>query len=354
MNDAPSRGFSKDVGARTSLRMIGFQAVPNVLKKKDVLLMGSAKPRYLVMWGPDREMESNGTGKGYNHLKALAMMLEQQGTECFLLKEEEMAYNNRLYEAETGQNRFNSLVKIFHIPVHIRSPELYCQKCSVISSSSHILHSGAGPAIDADRQCVFRMNTAPTLQFENDVGARTTVRVLAHASVSSLFKSQKSLLGHPNATKYLIAWGPHQFMKEGGLSYRRLKGLAKHYPKVDFYVASHDEMEYADLLFEKETGRSRAKSGSWLTTGWFTMILARSVCSEIHVYGMVGENYCKKEQGRKHPYHYYNLHSQDECEYYRFMERSFNGGHRFMTEKAIFASWAKLSPKIYFHQPEWD
>lgn len=105
MNDAPSRGFSKDVGARTSLRMIGFQAVPNVLKNKDVLLMGSAKPRYLVMWGPDREMASNGTGKGYNHLKALAMMLEQQGTECFLLKEEEMAYNNRLYEAETGQNR---------------------------------------------------------------------------------------------------------------------------------------------------------------------------------------------------------------------------------------------------------
>ncbi|PIK35720.1 putative alpha-N-acetylgalactosaminide alpha-2,6-sialyltransferase 3-like isoform X3 [Apostichopus japonicus] len=275
--------------------------------------------------GPDREMASNGTVKGYNHLKALAMMLEQQGTECFLLKAEEMAYNNRLYEAETGQN-----------------------------SSSHILHSGAGPAIDADRQCVFRMNTAPTLQFENDVGARTTVRVLAHASVSPLFKSQKSLLGHPNATKYLIAWGPHQFMKEGGLSYRRLKGLAKNYPKVDFYVASHDEMEYADLLFEKETGRSRAKSGSWLTTGWFTMILARSVCSEIHVYGMVGENYCKKEQGRKHPYHYYNLHSQDECEYYRLMERSFNGGHRFMTEKAIFASWAKLSPKIYFHQPEWD
>lgn len=97
----------------------------------------------------------------------------------------------------------------------LQSPELHCQKCAVVSSSSHVLHSGSGPDIDANRQCVFRMNVAPTLQFEKDVGARTTVRVLSHASVSLLFKSQKDMLGHPNATRYLIAWGPNQYMKPG-------------------------------------------------------------------------------------------------------------------------------------------
>lgn len=86
--------------------MIGFQAVPKVLEGKDTLLKGSSKPRYLVMWGPERELATNGTGKGYNHLKALAMMLEKQGTQCFVLTEKEMAYNNRLYEEETGQNRY--------------------------------------------------------------------------------------------------------------------------------------------------------------------------------------------------------------------------------------------------------
>lgn len=106
MNDAPSRGYSKDVGARTNLRMVGFQAIPKVLKKKGSLLLGSTRPRYLVMWGPERELSSNGTGSGYNYLKALAMQLEKQGTECFLLSDKEMMFNDKIYEAETGRDRF--------------------------------------------------------------------------------------------------------------------------------------------------------------------------------------------------------------------------------------------------------
>lgn len=39
----------------------------------------------------------------------------------------------------------------------------------------------------------------------------------------------------------------------------------------------------------------RRQSGSFLSTGWFTMILALELCEEIVVYGMVSENYCRSD-----------------------------------------------------------
>lgn len=38
---------------------------------------------------------------------------------------------------------------------------------------------------------------------------------------------------------------------------------------------------------------SREKSHSWLSTGWFTMVIAVELCDHVHVYGMVPPNYCR-------------------------------------------------------------
>jgi len=37
----------------------------------------------------------------------------------------------------------------------------------------------------------------------------------------------------------------------------------------------------------------RVQSGSYLSTGWFTLILAMDACYGIHVYGMINDTYCK-------------------------------------------------------------
>lgn len=37
----------------------------------------------------------------------------------------------------------------------------------------------------------------------------------------------------------------------------------------------------------------RMKSGSFLSTGWFTMILAMELCEQIYVFGMVSDSYCR-------------------------------------------------------------
>ncbi|KAI4895776.1 hypothetical protein NFI96_000392 [Prochilodus magdalenae] len=94
------------------------------------------------------------------------------------------------------------------------------------------------------------------------------------------------------------------------------------------------------------------QSGSYLSTGWFTLILAMDMCKEIRVYGMINETYCKSEGYRKVPYHYYESGSRDECAEYLLHESAPYGGHRFITEKAVFAKWAKTRP-IKFRYPDW-
>lgn len=37
----------------------------------------------------------------------------------------------------------------------------------------------------------------------------------------------------------------------------------------------------------------RIQTGTFLSTGFFTMILAIDMCDSIHVYGMIDENYCR-------------------------------------------------------------
>lgn len=41
---------------------------------------------------------------------------------------------------------------------------------------------------------------------------------------------------------------------------------------------------------------ARRQSGSFLSTGWFTMIVALELCEEIVVYGMVSDSYCRSGQ----------------------------------------------------------
>ncbi|KAM7317789.1 hypothetical protein ACRRTK_022526 [Alexandromys fortis] len=100
----------------------------------------------------------------------------------------------------------------------------------------------------------------------------------------------------------------------------------------------------------KESSRM-VQSGSYLSTGWFTFILAMDACYSIHVYGMINDTYCKTEGYRKVPYHYYEQ-GKDECNEYLLHEHAPHGGHRFITEKRVFAKWAEKH-RIIFTHPNW-
>ncbi|NXM81509.1 SIA7D sialyltransferase, partial [Oenanthe oenanthe] len=227
-----------------------------------------------------------------------------------------------------------------------------CQRCAVVSSSGQMLGSQLGQAIDG-QECVLRMNHAPTAGYEQDVGTRCTIRVVSHTSVPLLLRNQPYFFQQSQETLYFI-WGPEKKMdrEKKGPTYQALLKVMEKYPQMQIYTLTEEKMTYCDDVFQNETGKNRMKSGSFLSTGWFTMILAMELCEQISVFGMVSDSYCREQNHSSVPYHYFEKGRLDECRTYLMHEQARRAGHRFITEKAIFSRWAKRK-KIIFNHPSW-
>ncbi|KAJ1133595.1 hypothetical protein NDU88_000077 [Pleurodeles waltl] len=214
-----------------------------------------------------------------------------------------------------------------------------------------MLGARKGQEIDS-ADCVLRMNQAPTRGFEEDVGSKSTVRVVSHTSVPILIRNATYFFQQAPDTLYVI-WGPPKVLNhEKGVIYRRLLKVQEMYPSTQVYTLTEAMMARCDQIFKNETGKDRMKSGSFLSTGWFTMILAMELCEKISVYGMVSESYCRVKNQQSVPYHYFEKGKMTECSMYLVHERAPRGGHRFITEKAVFSRWAKRRNIVFTH-PSW-
>nr|XP_033816096.1 alpha-N-acetylgalactosaminide alpha-2,6-sialyltransferase 6 [Geotrypetes seraphini] len=227
-----------------------------------------------------------------------------------------------------------------------------CQICAVVTSSSHLLGTRLGLEID-NSECIIRMNDAPTLGYEVDIGSKTTLRVVAHSSVYRVLRKPQEFL---TKTATIIFWGPPEKMQRNskGSLLGLIQKASSTFPNISAFIISPSKMKNFDELFRRETGKDREKSHSWLSTGWFTMVIAVELCEKVHVYGMVPPNYCsRKHAPHKRAYHYYEPKGPDECTTYIQNERSRRGNHhRFITEKLVFARWATLY-NITFSHPQW-
>ncbi|XP_033631934.1 alpha-N-acetylgalactosaminide alpha-2,6-sialyltransferase 3-like [Asterias rubens] len=264
----------------------------------------------------------------------------------------------RKYKVHDGNNRTeDENSELYSVRSHYKSMidlqplDFHCDTCAIVSSSGQLLSKKAGREIDS-HSCVLRMNVAPTKGFEQDVGFKTTIRIICFISTIGLkVHAQEFLRGEQLADRILF-WGLNSPKHREALG--RVEMLAKGYQDVEFFSQDASGELEAERLFERATGKSRQKTNSWLSTGWFTMMLAIDTCNEIHVYGMVPEDYCSKYGYKTVKYHYWqNAWDPNECGYYKANENTQKGGHRFMTEKAIFRQWAQKY-NITFHYPSWD
>ncbi|MGH0141997.1 UNVERIFIED_CONTAM: hypothetical protein FKN15_043239 [Acipenser sinensis] len=212
-----------------------------------------------------------------------------------------------------------------------------------------MLGARKGKEIDQS-DCVVRMNIAPTQGYEDDVGSKTSLRVISHTSVPLLLRNETRFFRQEADTVYVV-WGPERKMRQDGKGrvYNALMKVTEKYPDAHIYMLTREKMLECDGIFQNETGKDRIKSGSFLSTGFFTMILALGMCDSIQVYGMINDNYCSRANHNTVPYHYYENGRLDECQMYRAHEKAARGGHRFITEKAIFANRANHSMVPYHY-----
>ncbi|XP_022087679.1 uncharacterized protein LOC110977683 [Acanthaster planci] len=235
---------------------------------------------------------------------------------------------------------------------------LRCGRCSVVSSSGHLINQSRGRDIDS-AQCILRMNSAPTAGYEDDVGARTTVRVIGHVNLlvlNSSRESQEEIFVNPTsrADKIVIPWlHSYRLNKESNIYYKIAKNFSKSFPDVEFYFLTQEKSKMAEEIFKSETGLTTREANTWLTTGWMTLLFAIDVCDEIDIYGLVDEGHCRDHPNDSTPYHYYDPGGIIECKYYQRSEERLTGGHLFITEKAVFARWAQRF-NFSFHTPAWN
>ncbi|XP_072634147.1 alpha-N-acetylgalactosaminide alpha-2,6-sialyltransferase 6 isoform X8 [Canis lupus baileyi] len=228
-----------------------------------------------------------------------------------------------------------------------------CHQCVIVTSSSHLLGTKLGPEIER-AECTIRMNDAPTTGYSADVGNKTTFRVVAHSSVFRVLRRPQEFVNRTPETVFIF-WGPpNKMQKPQGSLVRVIQRAGLVFPNMEAYAVSPGRMRQFDDLFRGETGKDREKSHSWLSTGWFTMVIAVELCDHVHVYGMVPPDYCsQRPRLQRMPYHYYEPKGPDECVTYIQNEHSRKGNHhRFITEKRVFSSWAQLYG-ITFSHPSW-
>ncbi|XP_055456539.1 alpha-N-acetylgalactosaminide alpha-2,6-sialyltransferase 6 isoform X2 [Psammomys obesus] len=166
-----------------------------------------------------------------------------------------------------------------------------CNQCVIITSSSHLLGTKLGPEIER-AECTIRMNDAPTTGYSADVGNKTTFRVVAHSSVFRVLRKPQEFVNRTPETVFIF-WGPpNKMQKPQGSLLRVIQRAGQAFPNLEAYAVSPTRMQQFDDLFRGETGKDREKSHSWLSTGWFTMVIAVELCDHVHVYGMVPPDYC--------------------------------------------------------------
>ena len=126
-----------------------------------------------------------------------------------------------------------------------------------MTSSGQLTWSKRGREIDHS-ECVIRMNDAPSLGYQRDVGRRTSLRVIAHSSLQRVLRSRQELLNASQDTVFIF-WGPSSCMRRDGRGhvYNNLRLLNQLLPKLKVYIISRLKMLKFDELFKKETGMDR-------------------------------------------------------------------------------------------------
>uniref|UniRef100_A0A3Q3A571 CMP-N-acetylneuraminate-beta-galactosamide-alpha-2,3-sialyltransferase 1-like n=1 Tax=Kryptolebias marmoratus TaxID=37003 RepID=A0A3Q3A571_KRYMA len=133
-----------------------------------------------------------------------------------------------------------------------------CRTCSVVGNSANLLKSHYGPLIDS-QDIVIRINYGKVKGYEEDVGSKTTHRVMYPESASRL-----------DNTTHLVLFA---------FKIKDLQWLKKN--EINFFlvmVANPALMKHAHVVWLK-------KKGYYPSTGFMTLILALHMCDEVHVFG---------------------------------------------------------------------
>ncbi|XP_062385294.1 CMP-N-acetylneuraminate-beta-galactosamide-alpha-2,3-sialyltransferase 1-like isoform X2 [Sardina pilchardus] len=150
-----------------------------------------------------------------------------------------------------------------------------CRVCSVVGNSGNLKNSHYGPLIDAS-DFVFRMNGGPIKGFEEDVGSKTTHRIMYPESAVDIDSTTHLVLFAFKTLdlEWLISvFTTHKIRQ----TYMPVKSTIKANVRL-VMVVNPTFMQYTHKVWLK-------KHGMYPSTGFMTVVLALHICDQVRVFG---------------------------------------------------------------------
>ncbi|KFP06196.1 CMP-N-acetylneuraminate-beta-galactosamide-alpha-2,3-sialyltransferase 2 isoform X2 [Calypte anna] len=178
-----------------------------------------------------------------------------------------------------SHNTHEVLSKLFQIvpgedPYRSRDPRR-CRRCAVVGNSGNLRGSGYGPEIDG-HDFIMRMNQAPTVGFEGDVGSRTTHHFMYPESAKNL-PANVSFVLVPFKTLDLLWIASALSTGQIRFTYAPVKPFLR--------VDKEKVQIYNPAFFKYIHDRWTEHHGRYPSTGMLVLFFALHVCDEVNVFG---------------------------------------------------------------------
>ncbi|XP_029464763.1 CMP-N-acetylneuraminate-beta-galactosamide-alpha-2,3-sialyltransferase 2 [Rhinatrema bivittatum] len=178
-----------------------------------------------------------------------------------------------------SQNTHEVLEKLFQIvpgenPYGLREPGK-CWRCAVVGNSGNLRGTGYGKDIDG-HNFIMRMNQAPTVGYEADVGSRTTHHFMYPESAKNL----------PANVSFVLV--PFKTLDLQWITSALSKGQIRftYAPVKAFLRVDKDKVQiYNPAFFKYIHDRWTEHHGRYPSTGMLVLVFALHVCDEVNMYG---------------------------------------------------------------------
>ncbi|XP_053304809.1 CMP-N-acetylneuraminate-beta-galactosamide-alpha-2,3-sialyltransferase 2 [Spea bombifrons] len=170
---------------------------------------------------------------------------------------------SQLFQIIPGQNPY------------LQQDPLTCRRCAVVGNSGNLRGSGYGKEIDS-HNFIMRMNQAPTLGYEVDVGAQTTHHFMYPESAKNLPANVSFVLVPFKALDLLWI--------TSALSTGQIRFT--YAPVKAFLRVDKDKVQiYNPAFFKYIHDRWTEHHGRYPSTGMLVLFFALHVCDEVNVFG---------------------------------------------------------------------